>query len=370
MGDRIFISYRRADTEGYAGRLEDALGQFFGRRRVVRDIGSIDPGQDFRQKSEEMAAGASALIVLIGPRWLEPASGGVPRLHEPGDLVAAEIRAGLAGGQAIVPVLVQGAVMPREDELPEALRPLARRNAVSVSDAQWPADTARLAKVLAIDVRSGLERQVDWLRRVVILLLIVPFIVSLVMLADPQFRAKAMRTEADGLTFVFKLTPRSLDRLDAPLREAVRAHAASLASVAGTRSRDQLAAPLEQITGMNADQLAAVLHCCTWTVMEQKKNDTQALATLGAICIVLASLLLGWTRSWIAPERRRYVWVSIAVGCGGVTAAFFYYLRNVEDSPFIWPSDEYFGLVVTCLLIGTMLALLAFSGFKPNDGMR
>ena len=175
----IFISYRRADTEGYAGRLQDALKAYFGEHRVFRDVGGITPGEDFKEKIEETMQHAGALIVLIGPNWLIGSEKGRPRLHEPGDHLADEIRAALEKDRVIVPVLVQGATMPREEDLPEDLKALSRRNAVSISDAGWNDDTSRLAKVLSLDVAgSVIERKLEMLKRVAVSLIVLSMLVT------------------------------------------------------------------------------------------------------------------------------------------------------------------------------------------------
>jgi hypothetical protein len=370
VGDRIFISYRRTDSEGYAGRLEDTLSEYFGKERVLRDIRSIGPGEDFKRKSEEIASGAAAVIVLIGPQWLASQAGAKPRLHDPDDLVAKEIKAALDGRHVIVPVLVQGATMPREEDLPEDIKALSRHNAVSVSDASWRADTNRLAKVLAIDVRSALERKLRWVQLTAILLLVVPFVASLVLIADPDFRNKAIRGEADGRTYVFKLTPQSLAKLEPALRSVLQAHRTPLDRLQDGYGKVKLRQALAEIGGLAEEDIEAVLFHCTWSVGERKKADTQMVSSANAIGILLACLLLGVTRAWIEPASRRYVWAAIGVGGVGVTAAFFYYLRNIEDSFYIWRSDEYFGIVATSFIIGLMLALLALSGFEPNDSIR
>ena len=177
--DTIFISYRRSDTEGYAGRLEDALKAYFGQDRVFRDVGGITAGEDFEEKIEQTMESAGALIVLIGPDWLVSRDGTQPRLHEPGDHVAGEIKAALGKKRVIVPVLVEGVNMPREEDLPDTLKELSRRNAVSISDAGWSDDTNRLAKVLAIDVSGSVaEQKLERLKLVVVSLLVVSMMVT------------------------------------------------------------------------------------------------------------------------------------------------------------------------------------------------
>ena len=66
---RIFISYRRADARGVAGRLSDTLGDYFGHDRVFRDIDDIAAGADFGHVIEGNLEAADAVIVLIGQDW-------------------------------------------------------------------------------------------------------------------------------------------------------------------------------------------------------------------------------------------------------------------------------------------------------------
>lgn len=165
----IFISYRRADTEGYAGRLEDSLSAYFGRGRVFRDIEDIQPGEDFAHRIERGVACAKAVIVLIGPDWLVSKDGGRSRLFDPDDFVAAEVAAALEGPGLTIPVLVQGARMPLEDDLPDRLKPLSRRNAMSLSNESWWPEVTRLARVLAMDVSESVtERRLGRVQRIVL----------------------------------------------------------------------------------------------------------------------------------------------------------------------------------------------------------
>ena len=43
-GPRIFIAYRRDDSQGFAGRIYDHLAGHFGPESVFRDINDIEPG--------------------------------------------------------------------------------------------------------------------------------------------------------------------------------------------------------------------------------------------------------------------------------------------------------------------------------------
>jgi hypothetical protein len=144
----IFISYRREDAAGYAGRLYDRLAAHFGDERVFMDVEGIEPGADFFDAIERAVGSCEALIVMIGNEWLATDSAGHRRLDDPADFVRLETATALARGIRVVPVLVDGAVMPRADQLPADLAPLTRRQAVELSHKQWDATTAELIRTL------------------------------------------------------------------------------------------------------------------------------------------------------------------------------------------------------------------------------
>jgi hypothetical protein len=146
----IFLSYRRADTSGHAGRLTDLLEARFGRGSVFRDVESIDGGTDFVHAIDKALAGARVMLVLIGNTWSsETAPDGTRRLDNVGDFVRQEVATALAQGLPVVPVLVEGVQMPEEDLLPGDLKPLSRLQAVEVSEGRWDYDTGRLIETIA-----------------------------------------------------------------------------------------------------------------------------------------------------------------------------------------------------------------------------
>jgi TIR domain len=146
---RIFISYRREDTSGYAGRLFDRLSAQYGKERVFIDIDSIEPGVDFTEVIEQTVTSCDVTIVVIGKQWLDARdSEGKRRLDNPEDFVRLEVAAALSRKIRVIPLLVGNARMPRSDDLPEALRDLARRNAFEVSDTGFHENIGRLIKVL------------------------------------------------------------------------------------------------------------------------------------------------------------------------------------------------------------------------------
>jgi hypothetical protein len=146
----IFISYRREDSAGYAGRMHEELEGRLGSEQVFRDADTLRAGQDFEEAIRRRLQQCQACLVLIGPNWLTSQTAtGERRLQQPGDYVCMEIAAALARPDVlIVPVLVGGATMPAAADLPETIRALGRRQAISVRDETWEADMDRLAASL------------------------------------------------------------------------------------------------------------------------------------------------------------------------------------------------------------------------------
>ena len=149
MTDGVFVSYRRDDAAGHAGRLYDRLTARFGKDRVFIDVDSIDPGADFVDVIESTLADSAVVVVVIGPNWLRTTGDGqTSRLRDPEDFVHMEVRRSLELGKKMIPVLVEGAQMPLVDELPDDLKRLARRNALDVSDLRFHGDADRLADAI------------------------------------------------------------------------------------------------------------------------------------------------------------------------------------------------------------------------------
>jgi hypothetical protein len=150
----IFISYRRDDAEGQAGRLFDDLSAHFGCDAVFMDVAGIKKGMDFRRIIDEHVTSCGVLLVIIGKRWLSATDGkGRRRLDDANDFVRLETAAALTRDIPVVPVLVQDAVMPTEQELPDILKELAFRNGTELTHARWDSDV----KLLIEDVRPYLE---------------------------------------------------------------------------------------------------------------------------------------------------------------------------------------------------------------------
>jgi TIR domain-containing protein/Sel1 repeat-containing protein len=146
---RIFLSYRREDSGGWAGRLYDRLSRHFGDEHVFMDIDTIEPGLDFVEVIQQAVQSCDVLIALIGRQWLTVAGAtGQPRLANPEDFVRLEIATALERNIRVIPVLVQDAPMPRAADLPDDLKRLSRRNAIEIRDTRFHSDVDRLITVL------------------------------------------------------------------------------------------------------------------------------------------------------------------------------------------------------------------------------
>jgi hypothetical protein len=149
-GARLFISYRREDSAYISDRINERLTQRFGRQTVFKDVDSIPLGQDFRKHLREAVGGCDVLLAVIGKDWLAvDQKTGARRIDDPRDHLRIEVESALERDIPVIPVLVQGASVPAEADLPESLRPLAYRNAQQVRpDPDFNNDIDRLLRGL------------------------------------------------------------------------------------------------------------------------------------------------------------------------------------------------------------------------------
>jgi hypothetical protein len=146
---RVFISYRRQDSAGYARPLHDALVPLFGKEGVFLDLDNISPGEDFTNSVRDAIAASDVMLVLIGPQWLSATDArGHRRIDGPDDFIRSEIATALAEHKRVVPVLVGGGRMPSAADLPPELRGLVTRLAVELRDDSWTRDVEQLRRSL------------------------------------------------------------------------------------------------------------------------------------------------------------------------------------------------------------------------------
>jgi chaperonin GroEL len=146
----VFISYRRSDGQGWAGRLFDVLQDELTNRDVFLDIDRMPVGRDFREVIAETLEACDAVLVLIGPHWLDAADKtGRLRLEDPADTHRLEIASALASGVRVFPVLVGGAEMPQPESLPDELQALSYRHAFVLADRGFRDNVGELARIIS-----------------------------------------------------------------------------------------------------------------------------------------------------------------------------------------------------------------------------
>ncbi len=156
MSGGIFVSYRRDDAKHAAGRLVDRLEKSFSRDQLFFDIDNIEPGVDFVRVLKEQVERCDVLLAIIGPGWLDARDGlGARRLDNPKDFVRIELETALARDIRVIPVLVDGARMPGEAELPEPLRALTNRQAVRLAHERFASEAEDLARALSKQLKPA-----------------------------------------------------------------------------------------------------------------------------------------------------------------------------------------------------------------------
>jgi hypothetical protein len=161
ISGRIFINYRRSDDPGTTGRLFDRLRQAFQPDQLFFDVDDIAPGLDFVKVLEEQISRCDIVLAVIGRNWINALDeAGARRLENPKDFVRIEIESAFTQGKLVIPVLVHEARMPREEELPDPLKPLIQRHAVRLTHERFHADMQGLIKWLqkALDDADALRR--------------------------------------------------------------------------------------------------------------------------------------------------------------------------------------------------------------------
>jgi hypothetical protein len=159
-GGLVFISYRRTDSGGHAGRIYHHLKTALGPERVFIDTAFGEPGQNYLADLQANLARAATVLVVIGPDWLDVRGpDGGRRLDNPEDLVRYEVQTALALGKRVIPVLVGGANMPRAQDLPGPLAGLHTQRAASIRHETFDQDAAKLiAAVVSAERRRRLRR--------------------------------------------------------------------------------------------------------------------------------------------------------------------------------------------------------------------
>ena len=156
MSARIFLSYRRDDSAGYAGRVQDRLVREFGRDVLFMDVDAIPLGVNFATFLNNEVAKCEVLLAVIGPNWLDARNeAGTRRLDDPHDFVRIEIGAALQRNIAVIPILLDGAKVPKANQLPKDLDELSLRNGLDVRHASFHNDIDKLVRGLKVQLAEA-----------------------------------------------------------------------------------------------------------------------------------------------------------------------------------------------------------------------
>ena len=160
MPGGIFICYRREDSSGYAGRIYDRLTQRLGAENVFIDVDNIDPGVDWVEALSERVGACDALVAVIGRNWNSIVDkDNSRRLDDPEDFVRVEIEAALGRDVRVIPVLIDGAAMPKANDLPDGLKKLVRRQHIEIAHTRFDSDVDRLTRTLASILENLRQRE-------------------------------------------------------------------------------------------------------------------------------------------------------------------------------------------------------------------
>jgi hypothetical protein len=150
MASKIFISYRRDDSAAMAGRLYDRLVEKFGEANLFIDVDNMPAGADFVKHLSKQVESCDIFLCTVGPNWLNAKDeDGRRRLDQPDDYVRVEIASALNRDIPVIPVLIEGARVPKARELPGDIAALARHNAVEVRSSHFRRDADDLAQKIS-----------------------------------------------------------------------------------------------------------------------------------------------------------------------------------------------------------------------------
>jgi TIR domain len=159
MPAKYFISYRRNDSSGSAGRIHDRLEHEFGADLIFMDVDAIPLGKNFIKVLQEEVAKCDVLLAIIGPSWLDVRDdAGHRRLDDPNDLVRVEIATALHRDIPVIPILVDKGRIPKADQLPDDLKELSLRHGLEVRHDAFRGDMERLIRGI-----KGQARQIETL---------------------------------------------------------------------------------------------------------------------------------------------------------------------------------------------------------------
>lgn len=141
---RIFLIFRPYDGDHLVYRLDEHLRMVFGGANVAA-TNRLRPGSDVRMEIAHYINASSVILVVIGRRWLEE----LQRANGQ-DIVWIAVRTALeTPNRTVIPVLIEGALLPEAEHLPPGLGALAYRTPLNLRyDPDFAEDAARLVATI------------------------------------------------------------------------------------------------------------------------------------------------------------------------------------------------------------------------------
>ncbi len=157
MTPKVFICYRREDSQDVAGRIYDRLVSDLTRANVFKDTDSIQLGKDWRRAVRKSVQQCNVVLAIIGPNWLTAVDDkGKRRLDARDDAVRFELETALEKNIPVIPLLAGGAKMPQDSVLPSGIRPISRRQGLPIrSDPDFSRDMALLLNSIRNNGMAG-----------------------------------------------------------------------------------------------------------------------------------------------------------------------------------------------------------------------
>jgi hypothetical protein len=153
--NKIFISYRKEDSSGYALALYNELCKWYNKDMIFKDFNSIIPGKNFEEAIDEALNNCSVLLVVINDKWTEILKQRLSNLQQK-DFVKIEVSTALSKGIQTIPVIINKTAMPVENELPDELKALSKMQYLNMDQTRFEYDTSQLVKI--IDEKLNIKR--------------------------------------------------------------------------------------------------------------------------------------------------------------------------------------------------------------------
>ena len=155
MAGKIFVNYRRDDERAMAARVRDRLAQAFGNANVFMDVDNLMAGQRFDKELEKALAETDVFLAVMGPRWIELFRDRLAKGER--DYVREEIVGALKRGIVFIPVMIEGAALPRGEDLPEDIRELVLHQKHSATHEQFGRDVSALVEAIKFARRAQVK---------------------------------------------------------------------------------------------------------------------------------------------------------------------------------------------------------------------